>query len=260
MPVGQPGELWFKTPQLMKGYLGKPEETAKVITEDGWFRTGDIGKVDEGGYVYVEDRLKDMIISGGENIYSPEVERVMSEHPAVAEVAVIGVPDERWGEVVKAVVGLKPDTEATEEELIAFTAERLAKFKCPRSVDIVAGPAPQPDGQDPQEGPAPALLVRPRPLRRLTSWGPCVEALLDRVAGQLDPVVHLQLPQGVLHVVLHGAVRDDEPLGDLLVGQPLGDHLEDLGLPLRQLRLPHRAAARRRSDGTPRAPAPRARR
>ena len=115
----------------MKGYLGKPEETAKVITEDGWFRTGDIGKVDEGGYVYVEDRLKDMIISGGENIYSPEVERVMSEHPAVAEVAVIGVPDDRWGEVVKAVVGLKPDTEATEEELIAFTAERLAKFKCP---------------------------------------------------------------------------------------------------------------------------------
>ena len=147
MPVGQPGELWFKTPQLMKGYLGKPEETAKVITEDGWFRTGDIGKVDEGGYVYVEDRLKDMIISGGENIYSPEVERVMSEHPAVAEVAVIGVPDDRWGEVVKAVVGLKPDTEATEEELIAFTAERLAKFKCPRSVDIVPALPRNPTGK-----------------------------------------------------------------------------------------------------------------
>ena len=88
-----------------------------------------------------------MIISGGENIYSPEVERVMSEHPAVAEVAIIGVPDERWGEVVKAVVGLKPDTEATEEELIAFTAERLAKFKCPRSVDIVPALPRNPTGK-----------------------------------------------------------------------------------------------------------------
>jgi acyl-CoA synthetase (AMP-forming)/AMP-acid ligase II len=94
VPVGEPGELWFQTPQLMKGYLGKPEETDKVITADGWFRTGDIGRMDEGGYVHVEDRLKDMIISGGENIYSPEVERVLSEHPAVAEVAIIGVPDE----------------------------------------------------------------------------------------------------------------------------------------------------------------------
>ncbi len=145
--VGRPGELWFRTPQLMKGYLGKPEETAKVITSDGWFRTGDIGKVDEGGYVYVEDRLKDMIISGGENIYSPEVERVISEHPAVAEVAVIGVPDDRWGEVVKAVVGLKPDTEATEEEIIAFTAERLARFKCPRTVDVVPALPRNPTGK-----------------------------------------------------------------------------------------------------------------
>ena len=95
VPVGEHGELWFKTQQLMKGYLGKPEETAEVITEDGWFRTGDMGKVDADGYVYVEDRLKDMIISGGENIYSPEVERVLAEHPAVMEVAIIGVPDDR---------------------------------------------------------------------------------------------------------------------------------------------------------------------
>ena len=144
---GQPGELWFRTPQLMKGYLGKPEETAKVVTDDGWFRTGDIGRVDEGGYVYVEDRLKDMIISGGENIYSPEVERVLAEHPAVAEVAVIGVPDERWGEVVKAVVGLKPDTTATEDELAAFCQERLAKFKCPRSIDIVDALPRNPTGK-----------------------------------------------------------------------------------------------------------------
>ena len=81
----------------------------EVITDDGWFRTGDMGRVDEDGYVYVEDRLKDMIISGGENIYSPEVERVLAEHPAVMEVAVIGVPDDTWGETVKAVVSLKPD-------------------------------------------------------------------------------------------------------------------------------------------------------
>ena len=131
----------------MKGYLGKPEETAKVITEDGWFRTGDIGRMDEGGYVYVEDRLKDMIISGGENIYSPEVERVLAEHPAVAEVAVIGVPDDRWGEAVKAVVGLKPDASATEEEIIAFCRERLAKFKCPRAVDIVEALPRNPTGK-----------------------------------------------------------------------------------------------------------------
>jgi len=144
---GQPGELWFRTPQLMQGYLGKPEETAKVITDDGWFRTGDIGRRDEGGYVFVEDRLKDMIISGGENIYSPEVERVLSEHPAVLEVAVIGVPDDTWGEVVKAVVGLKPDTEATEEEIISFTRERLAKFKCPRSVEIVPALPRNPTGK-----------------------------------------------------------------------------------------------------------------
>jgi acyl-CoA synthetase (AMP-forming)/AMP-acid ligase II len=137
LPVGEHGEIWLKTPQLFRGYLGKPEATAEVITEDGWFRTGDMGKVDADGFVFVEDRLKDMIISGGENIYSPEVERVLAEHPAVMEVAIIGVPDDTWGESVKAVVSLKPDTSATEEELIAFCQESLARFKCPRSVDIV---------------------------------------------------------------------------------------------------------------------------
>ena len=147
VPVGQPGELWFRTPQLMKGYLGKEEDTRKVITEDGWFRTGDIGRMDDGGFVYVEDRLKDMIISGGENIYSPEVERVLSEHPAVAEVAVIGVPDEQWGEVVKAVVGLKPETTATPDELIEHCRERLAHFKCPKTVDVVPALPRNPTGK-----------------------------------------------------------------------------------------------------------------
>jgi acyl-CoA synthetase (AMP-forming)/AMP-acid ligase II len=136
-PTGEHGEIWLRTPQLFQGYLGKPEETAQVITEDGWFRTGDMGKVDADGFVFVEDRLKDMIITGGENVYSPEVERILAEHPSVMEVAVIGVPDDTWGESVKAVVSLKPGSTATEEELIAFCQESLAKFKCPRSVDVV---------------------------------------------------------------------------------------------------------------------------
>ena len=147
LPAGEHGEIWLRTPQLMKGFLGKPEETAQVITEDGWFRTGDMGKVDAEGFLFVEDRLKDMIISGGENIYSPEIERVLAEHPAVMEVAVIGVPDDRWGEVVKAVVSLKPDTSATEEELIAYCRERLAHFKCPRSVDVIEALPRNPTGK-----------------------------------------------------------------------------------------------------------------
>ena len=132
---GKQGELWFRTKQLMKHYHNKPEATDEAITEDGWFRTGDIGRVDEDGYIFVEDRLKDMIITGGENVYSIEVERVIAEHPAVAEVAVIGIPDEKWGEAVKAVVSL--EGEATEADIIAFAAERLAKYKCPKTVDIV---------------------------------------------------------------------------------------------------------------------------
>lgn len=145
--VGEHGELWFRTPQLMKGFLNKPEETAEVITEDGWFRTGDMGKVDADGFVYVQDRLKDMIISGGENIYSPEVERVLAEHPSVMEVAIIGVPDDHWGESVKAVVSLHPETTASQEELIDWCKERLASFKCPKSVDLVEALPRNPTGK-----------------------------------------------------------------------------------------------------------------
>ncbi|MBB6628781.1 long-chain-fatty-acid--CoA ligase [Nocardioides sp. KIGAM211] len=147
LPTGEHGEIWLRTPQLMKGFLGKPEETAAVITDDGWFRTGDMGKVDDGGFLFVEDRLKDMIISGGENIYSPEIERVLAEHPAVMEVAIIGVPDDRWGESVKAVVSLKPDTSATEEELIAWCRDRLAHYKCPKSVDLLEALPRNPTGK-----------------------------------------------------------------------------------------------------------------
>ena len=134
VPTGEPGEIWLRSAQVMKGFLGRPEETAKVLTPDGWFRTGDIGRIDADGFVYVEDRLKDMIISGGENIYSPEVERVLAEHPAVGECAVVGVADERWGEAVRAFVSLKPGTVATEGDVIGFCRERLAHYKCPSSV------------------------------------------------------------------------------------------------------------------------------
>ena len=133
--AGAQGELWFRSKQLMKGYHNKPDATKEAITDDGWFRTGDIGRVDEDGYIFVEDRLKDMIITGGENVYSIEVERVIAEHPAVAEVAVIGVPDEKWGESVKAVVSL--EGEVTEKEIIAFARARLAAYKCPRTVEVV---------------------------------------------------------------------------------------------------------------------------
>ena len=147
VPTGEQGELWFRTPQLMKGYHNRPEATAEAITPDGWFRTGDIGRVDDGGYIFVEDRLKDMIISGGENIYSPEVERVLSEHPAVAEVAVIGVPDDRWGESVKAVVALKEGASATEADIVEFCRDQLARYKCPRSVDVVLALPRNPTGK-----------------------------------------------------------------------------------------------------------------
>ena len=134
---GVAGELWFRTPQLMKGYHNKPDATAEAITEDRWFRTGDIGRVDDGGFIFVEDRLKDMIISGGENIYSVEVERALTDNPAVLDAAVFGIPDPKWGESVKAVVELSAGAEISEAELLEWCKERLARYKCPKSIDIV---------------------------------------------------------------------------------------------------------------------------
>ncbi|SHV92613.1 acyl-CoA synthetase (AMP-forming)/AMP-acid ligase II [Mycobacteroides abscessus subsp. abscessus] len=146
--AGEQGELWFRTPTLMKEYLNRPDATAEAITADGWFRTGDIGRVDADGYIFVEDRLKDMIISGGENIYSIEVERVLAEHPAVSEVAIIGVPDEKWGESVKAVVTLEGSEEGVSDtDLIAFARERLAAYKCPKTVDFVDDMPRNPTGK-----------------------------------------------------------------------------------------------------------------
>jgi acyl-CoA synthetase (AMP-forming)/AMP-acid ligase II len=131
---GEPGELFIRQPSITKGYWRQPETTASVI-ENGWYRSGDIVRRDPEGLYYIVDRAKDMIVSGGENIYSAEIENVLSVHPNVAAVAVIGVPDARWGEAVKAIVILRGDVDA--ETLIAFCRERLASFKVPKSVDFV---------------------------------------------------------------------------------------------------------------------------
>ena len=147
VPQGESGEVWFRTPQATSGYLGKPEATAELITPDGWVRTGDLGRVDEDGFLFIEDRIKDMIITGGENVYSPEVERVLAEHPAVQELAVIGVPDDKWGETVKAVVAFKPDLAVSADELIAYARERLAGYKTPTSIDVVDALPRNPSGK-----------------------------------------------------------------------------------------------------------------
>jgi acyl-CoA synthetase (AMP-forming)/AMP-acid ligase II len=133
VPAGQVGEILCKTPQNMKGYWGMPEATASALSDDNWFRTGDAGYLDEDGYLYIHDRVKDMIISGGENIYPAEVENVLMGHPAVSDCAVIGVPDERWGETPKALVVLSSDV--PEKDIIEYCRERLAHFKCPSSVE-----------------------------------------------------------------------------------------------------------------------------
>jgi len=130
------GEICLKSDWLMKGYWNRAEATAESM-QDGWFHTGDAGYFDEDGYLYIHDRLKDMIISGGENIYPAEVENALFAHPAVADVAVIGVPDEKWGEAVKAIVVRKPGEELTAGGLIDFARERIARYKVPRSVDFV---------------------------------------------------------------------------------------------------------------------------
>ncbi|HMO54166.1 MAG TPA: AMP-binding protein, partial [Tepidiformaceae bacterium] len=121
---------------VLKGYWEQPEETAKAIY-GGFFHSGDLGVWDEFGNVNIVDRKKDVIISGGENISSPEVEAALYKHPAVLEVAVIGVPSEKWGETPKAIIVLKPGMTATEEEIIQFSRENLAHFRCPTSVDFV---------------------------------------------------------------------------------------------------------------------------
>ena len=146
LPPGEVGEVICRSPQVMLGYWNLPEATARTI-RDGWLHTGDAGYRDKDGYLYIYDRLKDMIISGGENIYPAEVESALFGHPAVADVAVIGVPDEQWGEAVKAIVVPKPGASIGAEELIAFARQRIAGFKVPRSVDFLAALPRNPAGK-----------------------------------------------------------------------------------------------------------------
>lgn len=159
VPVGEVGEIWIRSPQVMKGYWGMPEETAKAIQPDGYFRSGDAGYLDDDGYVYIHDRVKDMIVSGGENIYPAEVENALMSHPAVADCAVIGVPSDRWGETPKALVVLAEGIGAevtgdeatgagvTGDELIAYCREHLAKYKCPTSVEFIEAIPRNPSGK-----------------------------------------------------------------------------------------------------------------
>jgi acyl-CoA synthetase (AMP-forming)/AMP-acid ligase II len=146
VPNGTIGEVIGRGPQLMRGHWNQPEATAEVL-RGGWLHTGDAGVIDDEGYLYVQDRVKDMIVSGGENIYPRVVEEVLFEHPAIADVAVIGVPDQRWGEAVKAIVVLRQGMAADAEELMDFCRGKLGGFERPRSVDFIAALPRNPSGK-----------------------------------------------------------------------------------------------------------------
>jgi long-chain acyl-CoA synthetase len=146
LPSGEVGEIICRTRQNMKGYWNVSEETSRAVRGE-WLHTGDAGYLDVDGFLYIHDRIKDMIVSGGENIYPAEVESVIFSHPAVADVAVIGVPDDVWGEAVKAVIVSKTGAEVTADEIIEFARERIAHYKSPRSVDFVASLPRNPSGK-----------------------------------------------------------------------------------------------------------------
>jgi long-chain acyl-CoA synthetase len=146
VPTGTVGEIVVGGKQIMKGYWKMPDATERAF-RNGMYHTGDAGYFDDKGYLYIHDRVKDMIVSGGENIYPAEVESALFGHPAIADVAVIGVPDERWGEAVKAVVVTKPGAEANPAEIIAWARERIAGYKLPKSVDFVDALPRNPTGK-----------------------------------------------------------------------------------------------------------------
>jgi fatty-acyl-CoA synthase len=146
VPTGERGEVVVRGPNVMKGYWNRPEATADAIV-DGWFHTGDVATRDEEGYFYIVDRKKDMIISGGENIYPAEVEDCLYQHPDIAEAAVIGLPDSRWGETVLAIIVPKPGTSLGEQDIIDFTQGRLARYKQPRRVVFIEALPRNPAGK-----------------------------------------------------------------------------------------------------------------
>ena len=147
LPPGDIGEVAIRSPNNTRGYWNKPEESAKALIGDGWLRTGDAGILDEEGYLHIQDRIKDMIITGAENVYPAEVESAIYGHPAVADVAVIGVPDPKWGEAVKAMVVLKPGADCDPAAIITHARERIAGFKCPKSVDFIEALPRNPSGK-----------------------------------------------------------------------------------------------------------------
>jgi acyl-CoA synthetase (AMP-forming)/AMP-acid ligase II len=137
-PLGEVGEVWTRSSNNMIGYWNLPDATESTMTDGGWVKTGDAGYLDADGYLFIHDRVKDMIISGGENVYPAEVESAIYGHPDVLEVAVIGIPDAKWGEAVKAVCVPKPGATVDPDHVIAWARERIAGFKVPRSVDVIA--------------------------------------------------------------------------------------------------------------------------
>jgi fatty-acyl-CoA synthase len=137
VPAGEQGEILFRGPGITPGYYGNPAATQATFTSDGWLRSGDVGRRDADGYYYIVDRIKDMYISGGENVYPAEVEAALDGHPAVLEAIVVGVPDERWGETGHAFVRLRPDATLDEPELRAYLRQRLAGYKVPRDITLV---------------------------------------------------------------------------------------------------------------------------
>ncbi len=145
--VGEVGEVQIRSAAVMKGYWNRPDATAAAIDADGWFATGDAGYVDADGYLYIHDRVKDMIVSGGENVYPAEVENALFSHPAIADAAVIGVPDERWGEAVKAIVVLKDGAPADPAAIIAHCRGKIAGYKIPKSVEFIAALPRNPSGK-----------------------------------------------------------------------------------------------------------------
>lgn len=137
VPVGQRGEVWVRGPRVTRGYWNRPAENAKAFSDGGWFATGDGGSLDEEGYLYLHDRIKDMIVTGAENVYPAEVESALTGHPGIAEVAVIGIPSEKWGESPYAVAVRRPESDLTAEELIAWCREQIAHYKCPVGVTFI---------------------------------------------------------------------------------------------------------------------------
>jgi long-chain acyl-CoA synthetase len=146
VPTGQVGEICIASPVNMLGYWNLADATASTLV-DGFVHTGDAGYLDADGYVYVHDRVKDMIVSGAENIYPAEVESALFGHPDIVDVAVIGVPDERWGEAVKAVVVIRPGSQCQPDDIIGFARNRIAGYKLPKSVDFVAELPRNPSGK-----------------------------------------------------------------------------------------------------------------